>query len=308
MKIINIRVIFLVFIILLGTSVNNISAQKDQPIIKFGLIADIQYADCDPEGSRFYRNSLKKVRDCINYFNEQGVSFTINLGDIVDRNFSDLDSIIGYLSLLKNRVYNITGNHDYKGISDDKKLYKKLGMPSEYYSFEIKGCVFIMLNTNEISTYSNIVKAEKESELSAMLNCIKLEGRPQGASWNGGISKKQLEWLNKLLSKAEKARKDVLIFSHHPLYPETEFAALNYREILDIVDNYSCVRAIFSGHHHSGNFAYYKNIPVITVEGMIETESENAYGIVEIYRNEIMVKGYGRMTSRVFKKNSIKSD
>jgi hypothetical protein len=45
----------------------------------------------------------------------------------------------------------------------------------------------------------------------------------------------------------------------------------------------------------------YKNIPVVTVEGVVETENENAFGIVKIYDNKIILEGKGRMTSRMLK-------
>ena len=67
-----------------------------------------------------------------------------------------------------------------------------------------------------------------------------------------------------LLKKCEKKGLSVLIFSHHPLYPQSDFSALNGNEIVDTLSKYSCVKAAFSGHHHAGAFGYYKNIPLIT--------------------------------------------
>jgi 3',5'-cyclic AMP phosphodiesterase CpdA len=286
------------FILSLISSGVNISAQEKKPLIQFGIIADIQYADCEPGGTRFYRNSLHKLDDCVNYLNDSKVQFTINLGDVIDRNFADLDSVLVRLKRLKNKVYNTTGNHDYHGITDNRILYDKLDMPSEYYSFKKKNWVFILLNTNEISSYANVMGTEKERELTAMRQQIKSSGGIQGAEWNGGVGKKQLPWLNNQLAKAEKSGDCVLVFTHHPLYPKTGFTALNNMEILDVIGNYSCVKAVFSGHHHTGSFAYYKNIPVVTVEGLIETENENAFGIIKIYNNKIVLEGNGRMTSR----------
>lgn len=296
-----IRILPVIFFIGLFFSINKGFAQKDEPLIRFGLFADVQYADCESAGSRFYRNSLGKLKDCIDSLNNHQVQFTINLGDIIDRNLKDLDSVLIYLKCLDKKVYHTTGNHDYKGITDNKVLYEKLDMPSAYYFFKKKNWVFVFLNTNEISAYSNIKGTDKEHEFTAMKKQIKSTGGIQGANWNGGMSKEQLAWLNKLLAKCEKKRNNVLLFSHHPLYPKTEFVALNNMEILEVIDKYTCVKAIFSGHHHAGAFAYYKNIPVVTVEGMIETENRNSFGIVKIYRNKIVLEGKGRMTSRVFR-------
>jgi beta-galactosidase len=278
----------------------NISAQENEPLIRFGLITDIQYADFDTQGTRFYRNSLKKLEDAVNYFNSQNVQFTINLGDNIDRNIEDFAPVLSRLGDLKNKVYNTPGNHCYHGITNNKILYEKLNMPSKYYFFEKENWVFVMLNTNEVSTYANIAGTLLEQELSTMLDNIKASGGHQNASWNGGVSNKQLEWLNNLLETAEKQKNNVLIFSHHPLYPESGFTALNNMEILNVISKYNCVKAIFSGHHHTGNFAYFENIPVITIEGMVETENDNSFGIVKIYKDKIVLEGKGRMSSREF--------
>ena len=276
-------------------------AQDISPILKFGLFADTQYADCTSENARFYRRALRKLDTCINYFNQQNVQFTINLGDIIDRKNSDLKKIMSSLAHLNNEIYHITGNHDYKEVTDNSVLYRQLSMPSEYYSFKKQNWVFIMLNTNEVSAYANVTGTEKEQELAEMLEQIKRTGGKQAYRWNGGISRKQMKWLDDLLGKCERNHNNVLIFTHHPLYPQSEFTALNNMEILNTISKYPCVKAVFSGHHHAGAFGYYKGIPMITQEGMIETETQNAYSTVEITRDSILVKGRGRVPSRSFR-------
>lgn len=278
---------------------NMLLAQDEKPLIKFGLFADAQYADAEPNINRFYRNSIPKLEECINYFNQEKVQFTINLGDIIDRDLNDLDTLLTCLKQLDHKVYHLTGNHDYKGVTDNEVLYKKLNMPSEYYSFEKKKWVFIFLNTNELANYSNVKGTEKEQELSALRRKIKATGGMQGATWNGGVSAKQLAWLDQLLTKSEKAGKQVMIFAHHPLWPKSAFTALNNMEILEVIDKYSCVKAIFAGHHHAGGFAYFKDIPVVTVEGMVETD-KNSFGIVKVYPDKIVLDGKARMTPRIF--------
>ena len=62
-------------------------------------------------------------------------------------------------------------------------------------------------------------------------------------------------------------------------------------EILDVINRYNCVKAIFSGHHHSGAFGYFDHIPCNTVEGMIETPDKNSFGIVRIYKDRIELEG-----------------
>ncbi len=277
-----------------------VRARESGPEVRFGLVADIQYADADPVRSRYYRNSLEKLDECVEALNLEGVAFTVNLGDVIDRDPADLDPVLERLGRLKGKVFNLTGNHDYSGAPVRYgDLYEKLGMPSEYYSFGKKGWIFIMLNTNEISEYSGVGDAEKESELAAMRDAFSSRNGRRAAPWNGGVSRGQLQWLGSELAKAERTGKKVLVFCHHPLWPESEPTALNNLEILDMIDDHSCVRAVFCGHHHPGGFAYYGDIPVVTVEGMVETENDNAFGVVELYGDRIVVNGTGRMTSRI---------
>lgn len=277
---------------------NKLLSQEKTPLIHFGIIADIQYGDCEPNINRYYRDAINKLGTCVSDLNDNKVQFTINLGDLIDRNFADLDSVLLRLKKLEAKVYNTTGNHDYAKTIDNKTLYKKLNMPSEYYTFKKKNWRFIILNTNEIASYSNIKTPEAENELAEMMQKIKSEGRKNGYSWNGGISNEQMQWLDKLLSKAQKNNENVLIFSHHPLFPDNNHNALNDKEILETITKYNCVKAAFSGHNHAGNYGVYNNIPFTTIQGMIETEKENAYAIVKVYDNSIEIDGKGRVPSR----------
>ena len=271
---------------------------QDAPLFRIGVIADIQYGDIDPAGTRYYRNSLGKLEECVAGLNREKVNFSVNLGDLVDRNPADLDAVLTRLKSLDQKVYNTTGNHDYVGRTDNKALYKELGMPGEYYSFRHDNWLFIMLNTNEIASYANVEGTKKEKELAAMMAAIGERGSDNGKRWNGGISAKQMQWLVKQLKKAEKKKVNVMLFSHHPLFPAGDYTALNDREILETLASYSCVKGVISGHHHPGAFGTYKGIPCITTEGMIETENTNAYGVLDMYGDKFVLRGRGRTVTR----------
>lgn len=280
-----------------------ISAQSNTPVLKFGVFADVQYADCQPSIGRYYREALLKMDTCLNTFNEQNVDFVINLGDIIDRNIHDMNKVLQHIKVLKSPIYHLTGNHDYKhkeGVKDSV-LYHQLQMPSPYYSFSKGQWTFLMLNTNEISTYANKGDIGKEKELKEMLERIKNTGGKQAYNWNGGIGKKQMQWLDSLLTVHEKEKRSVIICTHHPLYPFGEFTALNNEQILETLARYSCVKLVLSGHHHAGAFGFYQSIPMVTLEGIVETQKQNAYLIVEITQDSIQLKGYGRTASRSFK-------
>ena len=281
----------------------SIFAQTNTALLKFGVFTDVQYADCPPSIGRYYREALSKMDTCLHFFNEQNVDFVINLGDIIDRDIHDLNKVLQHIKVLKSPIYHLTCNHDYKfkDGTADSVLYKQLQMPSSYYAFQKKGWLFVMLNTNEISTYANKGNERKEQELKGMLDRIKETGGKQAYNWNGGISSKQMRWLKNLLEVCEREKRPVIVCSHHPFYPFSEYTALNNDQILDVLTQYSCVKLVLSGHHHAGAFGCYKELPLITVEGIVETEKQNAYLTIEIKRDSILIQGHGRAVSRSFK-------
>lgn len=267
---------------------------QEKPLLRVGIIADIQYGDLETAGTRYYRHSLQKLEACVADLNREKVDFSLNLGDLTDRRPQDLDPILSLLNGLSSPVYNTPGNHDYVDIKDNQALYKKLGMSASYYKVEKGDWVFVLLNTNEVASYSNVARTPKEKELAAMMDRIKKDGRNNGQTWNGGISREQMKWLASTLKTAGKKKKNVLVFTHHPLYPEEGYTALNDKEILETLSRFSCVKGVISGHHHTGAFATYKGIPCITTEGMIETADTNAYAVLEIFENRFVLEGRGR--------------
>lgn len=279
-------------------------SQAGKPLVRFGLIADIQYGDQNTRGSRFYRGSIAKLDSSVNELNRQQVQFTISLGDIVDKNPTDLDTVLQSLKRLDHPVHHVTGNHDYSGVTDNEALYKKLGMPGEYYSFKKKKWRFIFLNTNEVASYTNITGTWKETELQDMFAVIKAGNGKNATDYNGGISSKQVQWLEQVLKRAEKKGEKVLIFSHHPFSCAEGLTVLNDKAVLAIIAQYKSVKALIAGHHHAGGFCYAAGLPCIIAEGMVETGDKNAYGVVELYPDKLVLTGYGRMTSRVIEFNN----
>ncbi|MGN7786016.1 metallophosphoesterase [Niabella sp. 22666] len=285
-------------VLLLTIAFNTLKAQPHKPVLRFGIIADIQYADADTRGTRFYRNSLQKLDSCIQDFNQQKIPFIINLGDITDRDPTDLPPVLNLLNKSKRPVYNTTGNHDYAGVTMNEDLFKKLGMPAEYYTFKKGQWRFILLNTNEVASYANVKGSPKEKELEEMIKKIKAAKGHNAQEYNGGISSRQMDWLRQLLNQAERKKEKVLIFSHHPFACADGLTALNDQEVMSLVSAFSCVKALIAGHHHSGAFCNQLAPPVIVAEGMVETADQNAYGIISLYPDRLELIGHGRMTSR----------
>jgi len=279
------------------------SAMAQQPALdlRIGLIADPQYADKDDRGTRFYRGSLPKLDAAVRALNQEAVDLTLVVGDMVDEGMKSIAPVMWRLGKLDKPVRVLLGNHDYVDPEDPDGVYRLFGMPAPYYTVEKGKWVFILLNTNEISPYAAPPGTENHSAWESMRDRLKAEGRKNVQPWNGGIGGKQMRWMEREIQKAAAGSKNVIIFTHHPLFPENGLEALNNREILAVIEKHPNVRAVISGHHHEGNFGTYKGIPMVTLEGMVETPDENAYGILELCEGELRIKGQGRMTSRTFR-------
>lgn len=284
------------FLFLIVLSVTASGQHKVEPL-RIGLIADIQYADKANGKTRFYRSSLPKLEKAVEKLNAERLMFTVVLGDLVDEGPKDLEPIIQRLGLLNAPFYNILGNHDYPK-EYTKSLYRQFAMPKEYYAVNKDSWKFIFLNTNELSSYAVKVGSKLEKEYLNLARKQEQQDRRNVQPWNGGISGTQIKWLEKELESAEKHDKKVLIFTHHPILPENGLEAINNRELLEIFRRYNSVKAILSGHHHPGNFAEYEGIPFITLEGMIETADETAFGYMEVFSDSLQIHGEGRMSSR----------
>lgn len=269
-----------------------------QEPVKIGVFADCQYCDCDPGMNRYYRNSLKKMEDCIAEFNsDKEIRFVVGLGDLIDRDFASFEPVINILKKSKRRVYHVTGNHD---LEVEKPMLdvvsRKLNMKHTYYTIRRNNWQFIFLDGNEITLKSN--DPEIVAKANAWMKKLKEEGKPNGQTWNGGISEKQLQWLEKQLKTAEKKNRNVVLFCHFPLLPETAEVLWNAAEVIPVLEKYNCVKAWINGHNHAGNYAMQNGIHYINLKGMVNTENENAYSIITLTDSRIDIKGFGREVNR----------
>ncbi len=272
------------------------SAQSE-PILTFGIFTDLQYCDCDPQGTRYYRNSLRKGEEAFSLFKDEGVSFVINLGDLIDRYPESFNPPLELIANSGLKVHHCPGNHDrFSNRADNKKIPGFL-TENPYYSFTEKGIRFIILDATDISALSYSSRKKKEAE--AMIETIKLSGGINGEVYNGALGKGQLDWFKSELNIAEKAGEKVLIFCHNPVWPESEYTLLNSTDILGIMADYDNIIAWFCGHHHSGNYGNKNLVHFVNLRGMVETEESNSFALVEVYHNKLWIKGFGRERNQI---------
>ncbi len=285
------RILILFFIVMANSKSTN--AQ-----LRLGVFADCQYCDCDPVGSRFYSNSPEKLRECITHFNrEENLEFVVGLGDLIDRDFSSFDTLQPILDQSVHNIYNIPGNHDFE-VEEEKleKVPDALGLEKSYYTIEKTGWLFIFLNGNEITFDSQNPAIVKQAE--KMLAELKAAEKPNSNDWNGGMSREQITWLDQQLSAAQDKNLKVALFCHYPLLPFEAHALWNAEKVLEVLKKYDHVKLWLNGHNHKGNYTKQHGIHFLTLQGMVETENENAFSIFTFSEDKIEVEGFGREPDR----------
>ncbi|MFP4093501.1 MAG: metallophosphoesterase [Cyclobacteriaceae bacterium] len=273
---------------------------QQKPLFSIGIIADAQYCDHEPMHGRFYRKSTEKLSEALQTLNRQQVAFFLDMGDLIDRDFSSFTPIKKAYKLAQARVYRVLGNHDFSVQEEEKpKVAGQLGLdPLAYYDFTYLGWRFIMLNGNEVSTFAHPADSPEAKEGQAMLEKLQQQNAVNAKPWNAGMSQQQMQWLESRLNEAAKQNQKTIIVNHFPVYPKDPHNLWNDDEVLALLLKYPQVVAYFNGHHHAGNYGRKEHVHFLNFKGMVETEDENAFALVEVYQDHLQVNGYGREESR----------
>lgn len=264
--------------------------------LRFGIFTDSHFADRDNLGSRYYRESLNKLSECVELMNEQKVDFLIELGDFKDQgNPPDENETIRFLNIIEKEFsrfrgprYHVLGNHDHDSISKNQFLegISNTGFlkAKAYYSFNVNSVHFVVLDANYNS---------------------------QGIPYNRGnfdwtdahIPEKQLIWLKKDLAAR---RNPAVIFIHHRLDISKEnsvYGPGNATVVRKIIEEAGNVIMVFQGHEHAGALERINNITYYTLKAMVEGSGpeNNSYVIAEINRDLIIkITGYRKALSGEF--------
>lgn len=268
---------------------------KENVSFSFGVIADCQYCSAENAGVRNYAISDKKLRNCVNHLNTLDLAFTIHLGDFIDKYWESFNVVGPIYDDLKMPKYHVLGNHDFSVIDEKKsQVVQKMGLPSEYYDFNLKGWRFVVLNGNDVSFHAY----PKDSEGYKNAEKYYSENKISSPKWNGAMGSTQLQWLESVLKKASENDENVILYSHFPIYPENVHNLWNAKELLTMIEKYNAVKAYINGHNHEGNYGIKDGVHYITMKGMVDTE-ETSYGIIKLSEKQLEIRGFGRETSKL---------
>lgn len=255
-------------------------------LLRFGLVTDIHYADVEPRGTRYYRESLRKLRECVELMNSENVAFLCELGDFKDQaDPPSEESTLRFLHDVEHVFkdfngprYHVLGNHDMDSISKQEFL-AATGRSSSYYTFNNGGIHFIVLDA-----------------------CFTSDGEDYDRGrfhWtDANIPSAQLEWLASDLARTPYP---AVAFVHQRLDGVGDPFVKNAEDVRTVLEASGKVLAVFQGHDHSGGYRLIDGIHYYTLKALVEGSGEenNSYAIVEVRTNgDIVVTGYRNAVSK----------
>lgn len=277
---------------------NQLLGNKYKKSVRFGILTDSHYADREPSGTRFYRQSLDKMAEAVKILNKEKIDFAIHLGDFKDEHPSKIEAdtlrflqeIEAEYSHFNGPRYHCIGNHDLDSISKEKfqQNVTNTGVSDTetFYSFDQRGFHFIVLDPNFHS-----------------------DGRPHHKGdyqwFDANLPEAQWQWFERDLKKT---KLPTIVFSHFTLYHfvkgDAVFHMNNYERAQKIMESSGKVIAAFHGHTHEENYTEVNGIHYCTHLGMVDYEGleNNSFAIVEINDQEIIVNGYKRCGDSLLKR------
>lgn len=264
-----------------------------KPVIRFGMLSDVHYADREPAGERFYRQSLSKVKEAVDQMNHQNVDFLIELGDFKDQDTTPNEAnTLNYLTNIESvfqkfegPTYHVLGNHDMDGISKQQFLesVENTDIPStkSYYSFNRKKIHFVVLD-------GNFTKEGKSYDHGNF-------------SWeDASIPDEEISWLRNDLSQN---KFPVIVFIHQMLddSKNVKQAVQNAAEIRQILEQSEKVLCVLQGHVHEERYNLINGIHYYSVNAVVDGDGpeNSAYMIVDVYKDgSLKIDGYRRATDR----------
>ena len=292
--------------LILTAALINFMACSQGPILKIGLITDIHHADKDARIGREYRLSADKLSDAIDIFNREDVDMMISLGDLVDNDIHNYSIIDSVFHRFDGPVFKVLGNHDFIAPYSEERqdsVFRVMGIKDRYQSIKKKRIRLLLLDGTDIALFSHSDGSEGYQKAKRIIDSLKNTGSMNHMRYNGGIGKQQMEWITNELELADRENDHVICFCHMPMMPPGgKHTLFNSPEVTRIFAENPCVKAVITGHHHPGGYEVTDGIHYLSLQGLVEGK-ENSFSIAEIYKDRIVIKGFGREEGRIMEFN-----
>ncbi len=262
------------------TCAPSLAVDKENPLLRFGLVTDLHYADKPPNGTRHYRDTPAKLAEAIERFSKEQPDFTVELGDLIDA--ADdvqiekrwLATIHEQFSRIPGQKHFVLGNHCVDTLTKDEFL-DGVGQEKSFDSFDAGGLHFVVLDA-----------------------CFRSDGTPYGrnnSQWtDANIPAAELDWLRSDLAST---KQPAIIFAHQRLDGSNQHCVKNAAAVRAVLEDSRRVLAVFQGHSHKNDYKHIGGIHYATLVAMVEgTGEENSgYAIGEVARDgTIRINGFRR--------------
>ena len=284
----------LLCLVIAALSVTCTAHAQAPPLVRFGVVTDLHYADIDPNGARTYRESDDKLAECVQVMNAKGVSFLVELGDFKDQDKTpDESRTLFYLQRIesvfagfKGPRYHVIGNHDTDSLSKAQYLAAApntgIVPNATRYAFASGGVRFVVLDASHRGDGSDYDHGNFD--------------------WSdSNIDGPQLDWLAKTLAASVEP---AIVFVHQQLDGSGAYYVKNAAQVREVLEKSGKVIAVLQGHRHEGGFSTINGIPYFTFRGLIEGAGawNSAYSIVDVMPDlSVRVLGYRNAESREFR-------
>jgi len=226
--------------------------------------------------------------------NGESVEFVVTLGDLIDRDFKSFSAVMPIYGKLKAPHYPVLGNHEFTVEDGDKaKVEAAVGLEKPYSSRSFGSWRFLFMDGTDMAVYRYAAGDPRLKVAKELFAKFRAEGRKEAQGHNGACGEGQMKWISDELVAAGEAKQRVILFNHFPVFPDNGSNLWNSREIVELLSSHKHVAAYMNGHIHSGNYAEREGIHYVNFKGMVETEVESAYAVVECHADRMVIEGYG---------------
>ena len=281
------------------------------PLIRFGAVADVQYADRDPGPHpdnirRWYRSSDQRLDEIVQTYNANpDLDFVIHLGDLINDTWESFDAMLDFADgtdynpdLLTFRDLNhpsfqVVGNHEFNNIPDtlqpdghdDLHVRERMGFQNNiaYYDFSFgQGYRFIVLD-------DQLPEANPQ--------------RPGSSFGLGSLRESyfddQMLWSEQVIQNAWLADEKVILMEHYPMsdyYNQQPGISEWGQSLANLIETYPKIVAHLSGHFHDGPGKVFNGVLFDTMAGVVSSNpslDQNVWYNMNLYEDHIVVDQFG---------------
>ena len=223
------------------------------PLVRFGVVTDVHYADRAQTGNVDYRGALAKLQAAVARLEGRGLDFVIELGDFKDDSGS-ASATLAKLDEIEAAFTAFSGGH--------------FAAAQGYYSFVRGGVKFIVLDAN--------FNSDSDSNPYSRGNW----------TWSVAyIPPAERAWLEAELAAATGP---VVVFCHQRLDGTGSYFVKNAAEVRRIIEKSCKVIGVFAGHEHAGGRNCMNGVCYYTLRSLAESGQSFE---VACYSNGVSVFG-----------------